>query len=119
DAPERLHGTPHQTPAIVRTREVAAVELTASARFHDEAFRLVRVLVLALIQIRNRHIGALTRKSDGYGASDARITPGDQSLLSLQPPGAAIRVLAVIGFRIHRRSPSGCGLPLWLERRSG
>ncbi|MEU4212433.1 hypothetical protein AB0F13_20965 [Streptomyces sp. NPDC026206] len=65
------------------------------------------------------HIGALTREGEGHGPADARVPACDDRTEPLQPAGAAVGVLTVIGARPHVIGVAGVRLVLLGVLRPG
>src|SRR5699024_183471 len=58
-------------------------------------------------EVRDRHVRALPGEGDGGGAADPGISAGDEGLQAVESPGAAVRVLAVVGHGRHVTRQAG------------
>src|SRR6185312_4409801 len=119
DVLEGLDRVPDQLTAAIGAGQIATKQLAATAGFPHQPLSLACIAVLALIQIRDRHIGALAREGESYGATDAGVAAGDQRLLALQARGASIGALSVVRLWIHVLALARHRLPLRLERGFG
>ncbi len=62
----------------------------------DQLSHMVGVGLL-LRQVDHRDVGAFARVGDGDGCADTRVGAGDERLAPLQPAGAAVGLLTVVG----------------------
>ncbi len=107
--------------------ELVAEALVLQVARHRQAFafllpgdvqHLARVGLL-LRQVVDYHVGALAQESDDRGPADAGIAARHEDAAALKAAGAAVAVLAMIGFRPHVPRQAGPGLPLLRKRRLG
>src|SRR3954468_5381712 len=107
----------HQSEAVVAVADVAGHRDAAPARLLDPPLRLGGVVML--LEVRAQHVGALARERDRDRPADARVRAGDQRDLVLQPAMADVRLLAVVGERLHAGLAPGRLLLLLGKRRLG
>jgi hypothetical protein len=99
DLPEFTDGALDQHPAVVVFADVTVDQYGAPACLLDPPRCLPRVIVF--LKIRDNHVGAFPRESDGHGSPDAGIGTGDERCLSGEFAASPVAFLSVIGCRRH------------------
>ena len=95
----RCQGGLDNGAAVVRLLYIASDKHTLSARLLHKSLGLTGIIVL--IQIRNEHVGTLTRIRDGDRAADSAVRARDDRLLAGQTARAAVGLFAMIGHWLH------------------
>jgi hypothetical protein len=115
DPPERLHGFGDKRAAVPGIGDVAGEEDGLAPGLTDQAGRILRVRVFA--KVADEDVGALACIGDRDGTADAAVSSGNHCFLVLQPTGALVAFLAMIGPRRHGVDRAGHRLRLVREGR--
>src|SRR6185295_17468467 len=95
EATELLERPLDHATAVSRIAEIAADRGGAAPGRLDEARRLLGVGLL--VEMRDQHIGALTRERDCDGAPDAAVATSHDGGEAFELAAPAVRLLAVVG----------------------
>ena len=98
---------------MLRLGHVAGQQNRLPAGLADPAGGVLGVLLLA--QVADGDVRALARVGDRDRLADAAVRAGDQRDLAIEPPAAAVALLAVVGARVHRLGLAGRPLLLFGE----
>ena len=72
--------------------------------------------VFFFLKIRDEDVGAFAGIGNRHGATDATIPAGDHRTLALEPTGALVPLLPMVGARLHRLRITGRFLLLFRVR---
>src|SRR5829696_4314380 len=104
--PKLLHGRLHETLAVGLVPDVAGYPNRLPAGLLDHARRLLGV-GLFLFEVGDHDVGTFAGEGKGDGPPDTRVSPGYDRLLALEPAGAAVGVVTVVGLWLHLRLEAG------------
>ena len=82
----------------------------------DHARRLLGV-GLFFLEVGDHDVRALAGEGEGDGPTDTRVAAGYDRLLALEPAGAAVGIVAVVGLGLHLRLEAGVLKVLFAEVR--
>ncbi len=99
-AAELLYCLRHQPLAKGLFPQVPRDRHAVSTGFLDQLDDFARIGLLAR-EVVDRYIGALAGVRNGRGPSHPRVAAGDERLAPSEPSRAAVRLLAMIGLRVH------------------
>src|SRR5712692_1297563 len=110
---EAAQGVLDEATAETFIADIAGHQARGATLVLDQAFGLVGVAVL--VQIGDRHLGALACEGDGDGAADAAVAAGDERDASGEPAAAAAALRPDARTRRHRALDAR--LPILVLRR--
>src|SRR5215204_5043662 len=99
---ELVHGLLHDVLAVGLVPDVAGYPNRLPAGLLDHARRLLGVR-LFLFEVGDQDVHALAREGERDGPSDTRVAARYDGLLTLEPAGAAVGLVAVVGLWLHLR----------------
>jgi hypothetical protein len=116
--PELVHGLLHDGLAVGLAPDVAGHPNRLPAGLLYHASRLPGV-GLFFLEVGDQDVRALPGEGKGHGPPDPRVAAGDDGLLALEPAGAAVGIVAVVGLGLHLRLEAGVLEVLFAEVRLG